>query len=224
MLETAKRILHWGRHSLRSAFHWGSVLRISSRLGGSPKYLHYLSVQREKSMRYCTRKSSRTPQLITKFLDSLSWSAQQRRQAAVLCIGCRNTYELDQFQQAGFGRVEGVDLFSHDPRVLVMDMHALEFPDNHFDVVYTCHSLEHSYDPHKAVTEWMRVTKPHGACVVEVPVRFQKSATDLQDFGSVQGVRQLFEPHVDHVLFAEEAREDSGEEVARLAFQMKRAA
>ena len=42
----------------------------------------------------------------------------------------------------------------------------IPYPDNFFDVVYTCEALEHAVDIKCAIREMARVTKPHGKIVI----------------------------------------------------------
>ena len=156
-------------------------------------------------------------------LTTVLAAADNRGGQAVLCVGCRNTHELDLFRTAGYGSVVGVDLFSTDPRIRKMDMHALEFSSDSFDVIYSCHSLEHSITPFRAAQEFIRVARPGAACVIEVPIQFATSAVDRHDYGTVKGLRALFEAHVGDVLFSEEAGQSS-QRVARLAFRVKKPA
>jgi len=50
-----------------------------------------------------------------------------------------------------------------------MDMHFLDYGDCAFDVVWSHHSLEHSFSPLLALREWYRVLKPGGSLAVTVP-------------------------------------------------------
>lgn len=50
-----------------------------------------------------------------------------------------------------------------------MDMHFLCLPDGNFDLVWSHHSLEHSFSPLLALREWYRVLKPEGYLAVSVP-------------------------------------------------------
>ena len=77
-----------------------------------------------------------------------------------------------------------------------MDFHALTFPDAMFDVVFSCHSLEHAYDVDVALREWARVTAPGGTWAIEVPIRFAPTAVDRQDVGSVAGLVTACAPFV----------------------------
>lgn len=107
---------------------------------------------------------------------------------SVLCVGCRNAHELDIVQAAGFDPVVGIDLLGDAGRVLPMDMHALRFPKQVFDVVFTCHSLEHAYDVDVVLQEFARVTKPGGVWAIAVPIRFQTTAVDRHDFKSAEAL------------------------------------
>ena len=132
---------------------------------------------------------------------------------SVLCVGCRNTFELGVFYAAGFGPIIGIDLVQMAPTIQAMDMHALTFPDAMFDVIFSCHSLEHAYDLDVALREWARVTVPGGTWAIEVPIRFPVSEVDRQDMGSLEGLNARCAPFLDSVLFAEESGDGT---VARL--------
>lgn len=133
----------------------------------------------------------RTQQLI----DALTALRPLDAKTSVLCVGCRNANELSYFRSKGAGRVVGIDLFSDSPDIMVMDMHELQFPDGEFDVVFACHSLEHSNNPQRAAQEFSRVCKKGGWIAVEVPIHFTITAADLVDFGSIQQLEKLFAPY-----------------------------
>ncbi len=50
-----------------------------------------------------------------------------------------------------------------------MDIHEIPFPENHFDVVLCNHVLEHVNDDIKAMSEILRVLKPGGYAILQVP-------------------------------------------------------
>ncbi len=50
-----------------------------------------------------------------------------------------------------------------------MDMHWLDFEDETFDLVWSHHSLEHTFSPMLALREWLRVLKKEGLLAVTVP-------------------------------------------------------
>jgi len=81
-----------------------------------------------------------------------------------------------------------------------MDMHKMSFASDSFDVVYCSHSLEHAFDPVKAISELTRTVRDGGVIVVEVPVNDDKVhadwVADLVDFGSSEDLEMLFMPYV----------------------------
>jgi ubiquinone/menaquinone biosynthesis C-methylase UbiE len=52
------------------------------------------------------------------------------------------------------------------------DAHTLPFPDNHFDLLVSCETIEHLPKPEKAVREFHRVTKPSGTMFLTTPNYF----------------------------------------------------
>ena len=132
----------------------------------------------------------------------------ERGSLVVLCVGCRNTQELTHIARiCRVGRVQGLDLFSDDPRIHVGDMHAMPFSAGSFDVVYACHSLEHAYDLRRALAECVRVAKPGGLLVIEMPVHFPLSATDHWDVGSSAILLTYLADAVTEVLLQDDAPE-----------------
>ena len=129
---------------------------------------------------------------------------------AVLCIGCRNAHELNLFRDAGFADVTGIDLFSTDPRIEAMDMHATTFPARRFDVFFACHSLEHAAEPAAVFAEIQRLARANAVVVIEVPVRYRKwpGREDVHDFGSIDGLRASAAALAGRELFAEEIDTD----------------
>ncbi|HJP61341.1 MAG TPA: class I SAM-dependent methyltransferase [Gemmatimonadaceae bacterium] len=195
------------------------VFRLRTRLHTSPRYLLYLAVQLEKSRAYQGKVSARTERLIGKALE-VDVPANERGSRSVLCVGCRNSHELDLFKAAGYKEVVGIDLFASDPRIQVMDMHAMTFPNSRFDVIYSCHNFEHASEPHIAAQEFLRVLKPDGICVIEVPVRFRNTIIDLHDYSSARGLLDIFGSDRGEVLL-EEDEGDHDSSVARVAFRKR---
>lgn len=217
-----KRLVRDLISSMRSLTHVRGLAAVRA-ARRSPRYLLYLLQQTEKSQRYVEKPNPRADQLIGLALAQPSISSlADGGNGRVLCIGCRNARELDLFENGGFARVQGIDLFSVDPRIAPMDMHAMTFPDYSFDLVYSCHSLEHAFDPTQVASEIRRVLRPGGACVIEVPVQFSTSLTDRQDYGSAQGVMDLFAPAPVEVLVEENALDVHGTPVARALFHLHR--
>jgi SAM-dependent methyltransferase len=144
--------------------------------------------------------------------------------SSVLCVGCRNTIELDLFAAAGVGAVVGIDLVSQREDVLVMDMHDMRFPDDTFDAVYASHSLEHSYDVAAVVGEIARVARPAAVVGVEVPLGEGSSRADRVEFSSLDDLRAAVAPAAAEELWAEEqpastATNSQGTPIARVVFR-----
>lgn len=185
-------------------------------------YRDYLSVQFERtwSKRHQVP-ARRTPVVLEQLLERGAPS----REASVLCIGPRDSFELDWFREQGFRKVCGIDLFSKRPDIMVMDMHCMTFPDNAFDVIYSSHSLEHSYDVKQVVSEILRVARDGALVGIEVPVKYQTRGADRFDFGNVDGVHALFAANIEKVFWTEEqppqtARNSSGTAVVRTIFSV----
>jgi SAM-dependent methyltransferase len=73
-----------------------------------------------------------------------------------------------------FSKTPHVDYLSadlNDPRAMVrMDITAIPEADNTFDAIYCSHVLEHIPDDRKAMSELLRVLKPGGWAILQVPV------------------------------------------------------
>jgi SAM-dependent methyltransferase len=84
--------------------------------------------------------------------------------ARVLNIGPRNEMELMLLTLYGFRpeNITAVDLFSYSPRIQVMDMHHLAFPDDSFDVTYCAYTLRYSDRVARACEEIARCTRNGG--------------------------------------------------------------
>jgi predicted SAM-dependent methyltransferase len=83
---------------------------------------------------------------------------------------------------------------------LKMDITAMKFPNNHFDVIICNHVLEHIENDRKAMSELYRVLKPEGWAILQVPISLSldktfedsKIKTDVQrkkSFGQEDHVR-----------------------------------
>ncbi len=113
----------------------------------------------------------------------------------VLSIGCRDTRELKNIELILKAKnTIGVDLFSLNEAIKIADMHNLPFPNNSFDVIFSIHSMEHSYNPQKALSEIYRTIKNHGIFSVEVPINFEVTTHDRKDFKSIDHLYSFFDP------------------------------
>lgn len=185
-------------------------------------YRAYLDTQLKRTL----GKVDAPLQLRTQIMvDSVARFADLPR-SRVLCVGCRNTAELDYFLARGAQSVTGIDLYSPDPRIQVMDMHRMTFPDHHFDVLYSVHALEHAHDPAQVAREIVRVVRPQGVVAIEVPVQYEPGGADLVDFKDLDTLHALFAPHLDQVLWSEslaagEPGNRSGTPIIRTIFRLR---
>ncbi len=62
-----------------------------------------------------------------------------------------------------------------------MDIREMPFEDNCFDVIFCNHVLEHIDDDHKAMTEMLRVLRPGGWAILQVPLDVNRRET-YEDF------------------------------------------
>jgi SAM-dependent methyltransferase len=194
------------------------------RLGAveSPEYRRYLDVQLRRTL----GKQANDPGIgLRVLIEETIDRGWPERDARVLCIGCRNGVELDEFRARGFDDVVGIDLFSQRPDILVMDMHRMTFADGSFDVVFASHALEHSYDLDTVAGEIRRVGRDGGVVAVEVPVGGRASEADRIEFAGVDQLREAFRPHIGKELWADEqpprtATNGQGTDVARLLFRL----
>ena len=133
-----------------------------------------------------------------------------REKLSLLCVGCRNSQELDYLQtRCRLRDLQGLDLQSTDSRITVGDMHQIPFPDHAFDILYACHSLEHAYDLDRTLAECLRVTKSGGIMVIEMPVNYRVSETDRWDVGSAGKLVARLGSVVEEVLVSEDSGQNA---------------
>lgn len=180
---------------------WLHRRRLVATIGGDDReYQRYLEVQLARTL---LKRTNVLPGRVREFIDRISDNIDICN-CRILCVGCRNTLEIEYFLSKGAREVVGIDLYSESPNIRVMDMHALTFPDRRFDLLFSCHSLEHAYDPYKAAAEFVRVVGNGGMVAVEVPVCFRPQGADRFDFHDHEQLRRLFTPHVGRILWDEE--------------------
>jgi 2-polyprenyl-3-methyl-5-hydroxy-6-metoxy-1,4-benzoquinol methylase len=152
-------------------------------------YEQYLVHQLERTL---LKLRSDTPFRGDRLIEQLVQHAGDLAGSAVLCVGCRSEAEIRSFYRQGAREVVGIDLVSRSPDILVMDMHRMALADRSFDVVFSCHSLEHAWDPAGVAREMARVVKHQGLVAIEVPIGFRTNESDRHDLGSAEAVTALF--------------------------------
>jgi hypothetical protein len=143
----------------------------------------------------------------------------------ILVIGPRNEAELLLMHLYGFDLegITSIDIFSYSPKIELMDMHDIKYPDGTFDVVYSAWTLKYSYDLKKACDEIIRVVKPGG--VVAAGFTHTKLVTDVVGApiaGGLKELLQMFEPHVDWVYWQDAFKTPAGTEEITTVFRVKK--
>jgi SAM-dependent methyltransferase len=131
---------------------------------------------------------------------------QKMNEAKVLSIGPRNEGEILLLSKLGFKwkNIIAADLFSYSPKIIVMDMHDLQFPNNNFDIVISSWVLRYSYDIQKAVDEIIRVSKDGAVVAIGfswAPEKIDDVATDKASVGTRLrgGLKELFSYFGNHI-------------------------
>jgi len=185
-------------------------------------YKEYINAQIDKSyiqsamanpLKYTYVRSVEIMALLEEYLPENSSDLE------TLCVGCRDTRELDEFKRVLRIQPTGLDLFSSDARIKVGDMHKMPFEDNQFDLLYSCHSLEHSYDIKVALNEFVRVLRPQSMMAIEVPYMLAEAVNiyDRWVLQSAEDVTKHIDGFIDEVVYS-----DVNEERIRLLIKIKK--
>lgn len=85
----------------------------------------------------------------------------------LLLIGPRNVHEVLLAWVHGWRwkKIEGIDLYSTNPKIAVMNMEAMTYADNSFDAILSSNTLAYAADTQVAIAEMARVLKPGGRAV-----------------------------------------------------------
>jgi len=144
--------------------------------------------------------------------------------ARVLCVGPRNEAEVLLLPLYGFRarNIEAIDLFSYSPRIRLVDMNDLDYPDNHFDVYYSSAVIKYSPDIRHTVDEAIRVTRRGGfmafGFTFGTPSNLVPQGSDL--LGGLKDLLALFDPYVGHVYWSEEYFYAPGDTRATVIFRL----
>jgi len=89
------------------------------------------------------------------------------RRERLLIIGPRNVQELliAWLQGYRWQHIEAIDLYSTNPKIRIMNMEAMTFPDESFDALVMSNTLAYARDTFQCLAETARVLKPSGRMV-----------------------------------------------------------
>jgi hypothetical protein len=144
--------------------------------------------------------------------------------AQILCVGPRNEAEILLFTLYGFPlrNVKSIDLFSYSPLIDVMDMHALKYPDDSFDILYSSYVLRYSSDIRQACHESVRVVKDGGLICVAFVNGAMSNIVGTQLSGGVAELLSYFGNAVRHVYWNEEHNTGNGTTECTVIFSVKK--
>lgn len=172
-------------------------------------YKDYLHSQIERTL---LKKNTNSNERVKYLMNAFKNTVNPDKDPKIISIGCRNAAEISAFKSLGFEHVIGIDLYSEDKSILLMDMHDIKLPENTFDVIYSSHSLEHSKDPEKVLRECGKIAKDGAYFIIEVPVNYPTSKIDIQDFKNLKTLYGIIEKNlnVSEKIFGEEISVNAG--------------
>lgn len=106
------------------------------------------------------------------------WMSALPECKSVLDVGCGTGFCQPMFERWGVdykGIALGEDVITAQElghNVRRMDFSFLDFEDNSFDLIFSRHSLEHSFSPLLSLMEWHRVSKNWLGIVIPAPEHF----------------------------------------------------
>jgi SAM-dependent methyltransferase len=110
-----------------------------------------------------------------------SWAAQFVADHSTLDAGCGTGYGLEILARGGAAELTGIDIDlgavaaarrrgeRNGAVVAQADLHALEFPDDRFDLAVCFETIEHLASPEQGIAELRRVIRPGGTLIVSSP-------------------------------------------------------
>ncbi len=116
-------------------------------------YDHYLRRQKEHEW----TKDWTSGKSYNGYIDAVKTAFPNAKK--ILCIGARDASEVMSFRKSGYDAI-GIDLFTSEPDIVkIVDMQEMDnhFSENEFDIIFSCHSLEHAFDPIRVLKSIKRI-------------------------------------------------------------------
>lgn len=158
--------------------------------------------------------------LLIRPIISLDRVARNVDKLKVLTIGPRVEGEIYNLMGYGFRgkNIRGLDLFSFSPYIDVGDMHAMDYPDNSFDIVISGWVLGYSDAKQRCADEMIRVCKPGGIIALGNGYYEMSPEEVIQSGGLAIGsnekvtdlafIKGLFNPEEDAIAFQYDGARD----------------
>jgi len=80
-----------------------------------------------------------------------------------------------------------------------MDLHQIPFEDNHFDIIFCNHVLEHVDNDRQCMSELFRVMKKGGWGIFQVPIDSENATTLEEDYINTPLLREKYYRQKDHM-------------------------
>lgn len=136
------------------------------------RYQEYINAQ----LGHQGSKSRTKSKSYLRYIDAFKKSYPDAKK--ILCVGARDSSEVIAFRNEGYDAI-GIDLYTDNEEIIkVVDMHNLSdtFKENEFDVIFSCHSLEHAYDPEHVLKSFRSIATQ--GCFLILPTSSTPDAKD----------------------------------------------
>ena len=116
----------------------------------------------------------------------------------ILDVGARDGWTVEKFTELGFNAA-GIELVSElvehaklkGRNVEKGDAHNLKFNDKSFDVIFCRHTLEHTTNPIKVISELVRVTSSGGLILISLPLESSASGKHMTAIPNLRVLKSL---------------------------------